>query len=220
LLLAGALVCAALLTPAVRAQAEDQGQIVWIRRPPTAQHPDERFLALTVTLRCTIRSGALTECAALPPVPPEGYAESAIAAAVQAQVAESDSRGAPVEGRSIEVAIGFPIPVAIDPPPAPPNPNIVVNPVWLEQPDARDFARNYPDAASAANVSGRATIDCLVAADGRLSCTVTAEDPPGYGFGEATLRISREFRLAPMTRDNVPTEGKRIRRTIRWVLPE
>lgn len=113
-----------------------------------------------------------------------------------------------------------PIPVAVDPPPAPPTPSVITNPVWLEQPDARDFARYYPDRATERDMEGRATIECIVGADGRLSCTVVSEDPPGYGFGEATLRAARHFRIAPATRDGVPTSGARIRRTIRWQLPQ
>ena len=113
-----------------------------------------------------------------------------------------------------------PIPVAVDPPPAPPTPSVITNPVWLEQPDARDFSRYYPERAQEREVEGRATIECIVNADGRLSCTVTSEDPPGYGFGEATIRVSRHFRIAPATRDGAATSGGRIRRTIRWVLPD
>lgn len=107
---------------------------------------------------------------------------------------------------------------AIDPPPAPPTPDILTGLIWLEQPDARDFARNYPDLATQGNVSGRVTLDCRVVDRGRLDCVVTNEDPPGYGFAEATLAISRQFRVAPATRDGRPTEGGRIRRTIRWVI--
>ena len=108
--------------------------------------------------------------------------------------------------------------VAVDPPPAPPTPDFLMNVIWLEQPNARDFALNYPTRAQAETLSGRVTLDCRVIADGRLNCLVTNEDPHGYGFAEATLAISREFRLAPQTRDGVPTEGGRIRRTIRWVI--
>ncbi|MBK8544229.1 MAG: energy transducer TonB [Caulobacteraceae bacterium] len=106
----------------------------------------------------------------------------------------------------------------VDPPPAPPTPDVLQNVVWLEQADARDFARNYPDLAAQGDVSGRATIDCQVVADGRLDCVVTNEEPVGYGFGDATLAISRQFRVAPTTSDGRPTEGGRIRRTIRWVI--
>src|SRR5690606_19870328 len=111
------------------------------------------------------------------------------------------------------------------PPPPPPDrppppPSVITNPVWREQPNASDFSRYYPERAQEREVEGRATIECIVNADGRLNCTVTAEDPPGYGFGEATLRVSRHFRIAPATRDGAATSGGRIRRTIRWVLPD
>jgi periplasmic protein TonB len=110
-----------------------------------------------------------------------------------------------------------PIPV---PPPAPPPPAgyVTTGLVWVEQPGAQDFARWYPQRALDANVGGRVTIDCLVGAEGRLSCTVVSEEPLDYGFGDATLAISREFRLAPQTTNGTPTAGGRMRRTIRWVL--
>lgn len=113
-----------------------------------------------------------------------------------------------------------PIPVAVDPPPAPPTPSVITNPVFLQRPDVRQFSQYYPERANEREVEGRATIDCIVGADGRLSCTVTSEDPPGYGFGEATLRISRFFRIAPATRDGVPTSGGRFRTTVRWQRPD
>jgi protein TonB len=112
-----------------------------------------------------------------------------------------------------------PIPVAVDPPPSPPTPSVLTGVTWLEQPDARDYARYYPERAQEREVEGSATVECLVDAGGRLSCTITREDPPGYGFGEATLRVSRHFRVAAATRDGAATSGGRIRRTIRWVLP-
>jgi protein TonB len=111
-----------------------------------------------------------------------------------------------------------PIPVAVDPPPAPPTPSVITDPQWLERPNARDFARYYPERALEREVTGRASLDCIVAADGRISCTVTSEDPPGYGFGEAALRISRHFRMSPQTRDGVPTSGGRVRVPIRFNL--
>jgi protein TonB len=113
-----------------------------------------------------------------------------------------------------------PIPVAVDPPPAPPTPSVLTNATFTQRPDARDFARYYPERALEREVEGRATIECIVNANGSLSCTVTSEDPPGYGFGEATLRVSRHFRVAPATRDGVATSGGRIRQTVRWQIPD
>lgn len=109
-----------------------------------------------------------------------------------------------------------PIPVAVDPPPAPPTPSVITNPVWLEQPDARDYVRYYPPRALERGQTARVTLDCLIQADGRINCTVTNEDPPNWGFGEASIRVSRHFRIAPATRDGQPTNGGRVRRTIVW----
>lgn len=113
-----------------------------------------------------------------------------------------------------------PVPMVVPPPlpPIPPRPNLVTNVFWVERPDARDFARNYPQRALDENVSGRALLECLVVADGRLACTVVSEEPEGYGFGEASLRVARSFRMAPETRDGVPTAGGRVRVPIRWNL--
>jgi periplasmic protein TonB len=142
---------------------------------------------------------------------------SALAQAPLAQQAPAaeELEGAPATQEQQTIP---PIPVAIDPPPALPTPRVVVDMVWLEQPTAQDFARYYPDRAKYEGVSGRATMECLVNADGRLSCTIVSEEPEGWGFGEATLRIARHFRLAPETRSGIPTAGGRLRRTIRWVM--
>jgi protein TonB len=51
----------------------------------------------------------------------------------------------------------------------------------------------------------------LVSPDGRISCSVINEDPSGWGFGEAAMRISRSFRMAAQTADGRPTNGGRIR---------
>lgn len=109
-----------------------------------------------------------------------------------------------------------PIPVAVDPPPAPPTPSVITNPQWLERPNARDFARYYPERALERGQEGRVNLACIVAADGRIACTVTSEDPSGWGFGEAALRISRHFRMAPATRDGAATSGGRVNVPIRF----
>jgi periplasmic protein TonB len=104
-----------------------------------------------------------------------------------------------------------PIPVAVDPPPAPPTPTVLTGMVWLERPGARDYSRYYPARAMERNQEGRVTLDCLVDPGGRISCSVVSEDPTGWGFGEAALRISRSFRAAAQTSDGRPTSGGRTR---------
>jgi len=108
-----------------------------------------------------------------------------------------------------------PIPVAVDPPPAPPSP-ILSGVTWLQQPNGDDYVRFFPPRALERGQSGSATVDCLVGADGRLSCTVLSEDPPGWGFGDSSLRAARLFRVAPQTADGRATSGGRIRKTITW----
>ncbi len=110
-----------------------------------------------------------------------------------------------------------PIPVAVDPPPAPPSP-VLTGVTWLEQPDARDYERYYPPRALDREQTGRVVVDCLVSGDGRIACSVVSEDPPGWGFGEASLRVARHFRVAAQTSSGQATTGGRIRRTITWRL--
>ncbi|MES1200647.1 MAG: energy transducer TonB [Pseudomonadota bacterium] len=108
-----------------------------------------------------------------------------------------------------------PIPVAVDPPPAPPSP-LLSGYTFLEQPRGQDYARFYPPRALDRGMEGTAQIDCLVSADGRVQCTVISENPAGWGFGEASLRAARLFRVAPQTSDGRPTTGGRFHKTMTW----
>ncbi len=104
-----------------------------------------------------------------------------------------------------------PIPVAVDPPPAPPTPAMLTGMVWLQRPSSQDFNRYYPTRAMEREQEGRVVLDCIVSADGRIACTVVSEDPTGWGFGEAAIRISRNFRAAAQTSDGRATTGGRTR---------
>jgi len=104
-----------------------------------------------------------------------------------------------------------PIPVAIDPPPAPPAPAVLTGMRWLQRPSSQDFNRYYPPRAMEREQEGRVVLDCLVDSNGRISCAVVSEDPTGWGFGDAALRISRNFRAAAQTEDGRPTSGGRVR---------
>lgn len=87
---------------------------------------------------------------------------------------------------------------------------------WVRQPDARAFAHAYPSRAAGQRVPGSAVMCCTILSNGRLDCTVPFEWPRDYGFGEATLRISREWRLD----ENSAAQyvGGRIRRQIVWLM--
>ncbi len=104
-------------------------------------------------------------------------------------------------------------------PPMPqPDSDLLTGVIWLDAPEGSDFARFYPRQALDEHLNGSVVLDCVVGGDGRLNCAVVSEEPVGYGFGEAALAVSREFRAAARTRDGVATAGGRLRRTVRWTL--
>ncbi|MEQ1618797.1 MAG: energy transducer TonB, partial [Terricaulis sp.] len=85
------------------------------------------------------------------------------------------------------------------------------DPSWIRRPNGADYERFWPTRAREREMEGVASLDCLVDAEGRLACTVTSEDPPNMGFGEAAVRISRQFRMNPQTVNGQPTAGGRYR---------
>jgi len=107
------------------------------------------------------------------------------------------------------------------PPPEPAKPAAIQNPDWLRRPSADDMARFYPDRAERMNIEGRATIACTVDAKGALqACGVVSETPDDQDFGQAALRMSKLFRMRPMTVDGEPVAGGTVRIPIRFVLPQ
>lgn len=92
-------------------------------------------------------------------------------------------------------------------PPAP----VITNPRWLARPGPREFERFYPARAREREKNGKVALDCIVAANGALGCRVAHEDPAGWGFGAAALRIAPFFRIAPRMEDGRATEGGTVR---------
>ena len=91
---------------------------------------------------------------------------------------------------------------------------------WERKPTGAEFGSYYPDRAMRQGVSGAATIACVVRASGALrDCRLVAETPPGYGFGDAAMRLSSLFKMRPQTMDGVPVEGGEVRIPINFGLP-
>ncbi len=110
-------------------------------------------------------------------------------------------------------------PASSAPPASVSAPRLAV-PVWEARPDVADYERFYPSAAVADGIAGSAALDCLVGEDGRLRCVVVREEPEGYGFGQAALRVADEFRMALQLEDGTPTVGGRFRPTILFQVAE
>jgi len=49
---------------------------------------------------------------------------------------------------------------------------------------------------------------------------VVSEDPGDQDFGSAALRMSKLFKMKPMTRDGAPVAGGQVRIPIRFQLPK
>jgi TonB family protein len=80
--------------------------------------------------------------------------------------------------------------------------------------------RFYPEAAQRAHIEGIASVLCTITADGRLSdCTTAVENPPGYGFAAATVRLASHMRVAPRAKDGSPTVGRSLRVDMAYKLP-
>jgi TonB family protein len=98
---------------------------------------------------------------------------------------------------------------------------VITQPEWLRRPNAEDLERYFPERAQRMNVEGRASISCTVDVRGTLqNCSVSLEDPNDQGFGDAALRMSKLFKMRPMTKDGVPVDGGKITIPIAFRLPK
>lgn len=77
-------------------------------------------------------------------------------------------------------------------------------PQWVERPSAEAIRRYYPEAAVAQQVVGVVAMDCKVALDSTVACTVIEETPQGWNFGNAALALSTTFQLRPGTLGEEP----------------
>jgi TonB family protein len=100
------------------------------------------------------------------------------------------------------------------------DPGDIESSIWLTTPDDAVISASYPEAASAQFVEGSATLECTVLRDTTARCSVSAESPVGWGFGEAALQIGEGFRVRPATLNGAEVDGRRVRRSVRFVLPD
>jgi TonB family protein len=193
---------------------------IWLVNPTQGALPHEGFpiadYHMSALLRCRVAQGALVHCTPAEPMS-EAFGSAAVAATASARVAPTDNDGLPTEGRTVMARVGFPLIVLTNAPAVTPSSEpLLTGLVWIERPSPADFAANLPPRARADHIEGRATLDCIVDGEGRVACTVFSEEPRGYGFGEAALRLSRKFRMAPQTSAGAATAGGKVHIPLHW----
>lgn len=66
-----------------------------------------------------------------------------------------------------------------------------------DAPTAAEVAAAFPERAKAAGVSGAVALNCTVTRHAGLSgCVAVGEEPRGYGFAAAALRVARSIKVA------------------------
>jgi TonB family protein len=140
----------------------------------------------------------------------QGFGEAALA--LQGKFRMKAAADSPLRRKG-----GIRIPVRFMPPPADEPGVQFAKPDWRRRPTAENFADYYPDRAQRDGVGGMAVAQCTVLATGRLTdCTLVYEDPPGYGFGAAILKLTAFFEAKPLTEDGKPVSGGVVRIPIRF----
>lgn len=91
-------------------------------------------------------------------------------------------------------------------PPAEPD-----HPVWAVLPTAEQRERAYPRRARLQQIAGGALVRCRAEANGTLTqCVIVDEEPRGWSFGEAALRLASTARVRDTTSAGGPVEGRSV----------
>lgn len=196
-----------------------------VRRPPLSRVPtydafgaayppaalDARVVSGVGTVRCRVgESGALNGCGLVGETPAGlGFGAAALSLAPQFSVVLWSPDGKPSAGDQVQLPIQIDAPLsALQAGDAGGPPFVVTRPDWAARPSPRDVDLFYPERAQQSGQTGNARIRCRVNTNGSVrECVVVTETPPGYGFGEAAVRMSPLFRMKPQTVDGRPVGG-------------
>jgi TonB family protein len=151
-----------------------------------------------VALSCLVTADLqLSDCQVKTETPQgEGFAAAAITLTPRYRVRETDQLGQRVAGRRIPIETIFLAPgdSRLD---------------WAKKPTSEQMWAVLPKLASDEGVGGKTSLHCTVSTEGALrDCTVEWEQPAGYGFGMAALKLTDQFRMKPATRGGRAVEDE------------
>lgn len=93
-------------------------------------------------------------------------------------------------------------------------------PDWKRRPTIEQIATFYPKPAVLERVTGKVIVHCEVGTGGQVEeCDIVSEDPTGYGFGSAGLKLARISEFTPKIVEGKAVKGE-IRIPFNFTLPE
>lgn len=93
--------------------------------------------------------------------------------------------------------------------------NYVTHPIWTRRPDAMDLERLYPRGVH--GITANVLAECLIDDEGKFTtCTIGRETPASLGFGDATMKLSKLFRMKLIDADGAPVAGRKLQLPVRW----
>jgi protein TonB len=111
------------------------------------------------------------------------------------------------------------VPAAVQAQEAPASDDLITKPHWLRVQSSKPPWQLYPERAQRRGQMGKARIRCIVSdADVLTDCRVVSEEPTGFGFGEATLRVSTFMRIDHLDGDKRPVEGRPVEISMKFGL--
>jgi hypothetical protein len=94
-----------------------------------------------------------------------------------------------------------------------------IAPDLVSLPSADRFVQAYPQDAARRNVEGKVQLKCRLTQTGALSdCSAITEDPPGFGFAAAAIRLTPDYRARPPTAIGL-AEGAPVSLRLSFYLP-
>jgi len=162
---------------------------------------------------------ALRDCTLVSEFPPaQGFGRAALAMAAKSP--DQPAATVAIPPRRFEITVHFTSkPFDIAPNLLTPR-HLITNPDILTPPSPDILAKAYPVQAVSGRIEGVVRLKCVVAHTGDLTnCGVDQESPPGYGFGDAALKIAPAYRMRPRTVDGAPVDAASVIVPIRFAAP-